>query len=84
MIVRDSDLLGHGDPADAALANGLLGLARAFAIEGRREQWVVNVLAVEEGAEDASHSWVERLSDPQGVAGALIRVGDLHLGRVPL
>jgi len=85
VIVRDSDLLGHGDPADAALANGLLGLVRAFATEGVREGWVVNILAVDEGADDATRrGWVERLSDPQGVVGALIRVGPLHLGRVPV
>ncbi|MBV9337061.1 MAG: hypothetical protein JO262_18745 [Solirubrobacterales bacterium] len=85
VIVRDRDLLGHGDPADAALANGLLGLVRAFATEGLREHWVVNMLAIEEGAEDAARrGWVERLSDPQGVVGALVRVGPLHLGRVPV
>ena len=83
VIVRDSDLLGHGEPADAALANGLLGLVRAFATERRREQWVVNMLAVEEGTDAAARrAWVERLADPQGIVGALIRVGPTHLGRV--
>ena len=47
VIVRDCDLLGHGGAADAALANGLLGLVRALATEGLREQWVVNMLAIE-------------------------------------
>ncbi|MBV9464806.1 MAG: hypothetical protein JO206_12025 [Solirubrobacterales bacterium] len=86
VIVRDADLLGHGDPADAALANGLLGLVRALATEGAREQWIVNALAVdgEETDEAAQDVWVQRLSEPVGVTGVLIRLGDLHLGRVPV
>jgi hypothetical protein len=42
-VVRDADLLGHCEPADAAFANGLVGLVRALATEGIREGWTVNV-----------------------------------------
>lgn len=81
VIVRDADVLGHGEPADAALANALVGLVRAFATEGGRDGWRVNALSVPDGDERAA--WVDRLADPQGVSGAIVRLGDLHLGRVP-
>jgi NAD(P)-dependent dehydrogenase (short-subunit alcohol dehydrogenase family) len=84
-IVRDSDLLGHGEPADAALANAVLGLVRTLAIEGVREGWTVNALAVGDGvSEQQLATWIRRLGEGQAVGGALVRLGDLHLGRVPL
>jgi hypothetical protein len=39
-VVRDADLLGCGEPADAAFADGLVGLVRILATEGIREAWI--------------------------------------------
>ena len=84
-VVRDADLLGHGEPADAALANALVGLMRAFATEGVRDGWTVNALAVVDDIGDlARAAWIERLAQSDGARGALVRLGDLHLGRVPV
>jgi hypothetical protein len=85
VIIRESDLLGHGDAADAALANALLGLVRALATEGLREGWVVNALSIPDDlAEAVRRAWIDRLSEPQGISGAVIRLGELHLGRAPV
>ena len=85
VVVHDSDLLGQGEVADAALANALVGLVRALATEGTSDGWQVNALAVsDEIGDDARRAWIGRLTDPQGATGALVRLGDLHLGRVPV
>jgi hypothetical protein len=85
VVVRDEDLLGHREPADAALANALVGLVRALATEGVREGWTLNALALADGTTDAERSaWIDRLAGGDGARGALIRLGDLHLGRVPV
>jgi len=84
-VVRDADLLGQGEPADAALANALVGLVRALATEGVREGWTLNALAVRDDAPAQERAvWIERLGDGQGAGGALVRLGELHLGRVPV
>jgi NAD(P)-dependent dehydrogenase (short-subunit alcohol dehydrogenase family) len=84
-VVRDGDLLGHGEAADAAFANALVGLVRALATEGAREGWTVNALAVpDEMRADQRDAWIARLARGEGAGGALLRLGDLQLGRVPL
>jgi hypothetical protein len=84
VIVRDADVLGHGDPAGAALANALVGLVRALATEGTRDGWTVNALAVPDELDpDALSVWIDRLAHANGLTGGLVRLGDLHLGRVP-
>jgi NAD(P)-dependent dehydrogenase (short-subunit alcohol dehydrogenase family) len=84
-VVRDGDLLGHGEPADAALANAVLGLVRTLAVEGVREGWTVNALAVGEGvSEQQRATWTRRLGEGEAAGGALLRLGELHLGRVPV
>jgi hypothetical protein len=83
-VVRDADVLGHGEPAEAALANALVGLVRALATEGARDRWTVNALAVPARLDpDALSVWIDRLADPNGMTGGLVRLGELHLGRVP-
>ena len=81
VVLRDVDIAGRGDPAAAAYAHALLGLVRALAIEGARDGWVINAVSI---ADDApAHAWVERLGQPEGLSGALLRLGDGHLGRIP-
>jgi NAD(P)-dependent dehydrogenase (short-subunit alcohol dehydrogenase family) len=82
-VIRESDVLGHGDPADAALATALVGMVRTLATEGTREGWTVNVLSIPDDLpSDALDEWVARLAAPHGMTGGLVRLGDLHLGRV--
>lgn len=84
VVVADKDLLGHGDPVAAALAGALVGLVRALATEAHREDWQINALSVTDGsAPELRDEWIRRLSDPVGLTGELIRLGRLHLGRVP-
>ncbi len=83
VVVRDGDLLGHGAAADAALAGGLVGMARALAIEGTRDAWQINVLSLSPAVtEPDRETWVRRLSEPAGASGELFRLGELHLGKV--
>jgi NAD(P)-dependent dehydrogenase (short-subunit alcohol dehydrogenase family) len=80
VVLDDRDLLGQGTVADAALATGLLGLARAFALEGARPGWRVNALA-HRGAEGEVEDHLDQLAG-SALSGQLIRVGTEHLGRV--
>ncbi len=82
ILVDDADLLGQGDVADAALATGLLGLARSFALEGAKRGWKVNTVShrgaeQEQAAADAA-AWLAA----SGLSGQLVRAGTDHLGRV--
>ena len=64
------------------VATGLLSAARTAAIEGSRKGWSVNVLAVDDNTgDDQIETWVERLLDPDGVSGELVRIGHSHLGK---
>jgi hypothetical protein len=83
VVVRERDLLGHGDEFDAALAHGLIGLVRALSIEGAKPGWTVNALALADDTGAAERTtWVERLADPAGATGAVVRLGAAHLGKV--
>lgn len=44
VVLDDRDLLGQGVIADAAVASGMLGLVRAFALEGAGNGWTVNAV----------------------------------------
>lgn len=78
ILLNDADLLGQGTPADAAIANGLLGMARAVALEGVREGWRINVVSTRDGdTTDVVYCLVEA-----GVSGQLVRLGSDHLGRL--
>jgi NAD(P)-dependent dehydrogenase (short-subunit alcohol dehydrogenase family) len=45
VVLAAGDLLGQGDPLDAAAATGLLGMVRTLAIEGAKPGWRINVVA---------------------------------------
>lgn len=85
LVVAEDDLLGHGDPADAAAATAVVGLVRALATEGRRDGWRINALSVPLAEMDRDwYGWACSVNNPGFVNGALVRLGTLHLGRVPL
>jgi NAD(P)-dependent dehydrogenase (short-subunit alcohol dehydrogenase family) len=81
VVLSDTHVAAHGEPADAALAHALLGLVRSLATEGARAGWVINALSVADGIDP--EPWIERLGDPGELRGGLIRLGDGHLGRIP-
>jgi NAD(P)-dependent dehydrogenase (short-subunit alcohol dehydrogenase family) len=75
---------GQGDVASAALAHGLLGLVRAFALEGRKHGWRVSAISSTADTNAAERvAWTERLADSEEATGTLLRLGGQHLGRVP-
>jgi NAD(P)-dependent dehydrogenase (short-subunit alcohol dehydrogenase family) len=78
LVLDDRDLLGQGALADAALATGLLGLSRAFALEGARAGWRVNALS---HRDEEVGDLAEQLA-ASGLSGQLIRAGSEHLGKV--
>ncbi|MCW3028623.1 MAG: hypothetical protein JWN81_1834 [Solirubrobacterales bacterium] len=80
VVLDDRDLLGQGTVADAALATGLLGLVRAFALEGARPGWRVNALT-HRGEEGDVEDHLDQLAG-SALTGQLLRVGTEHLGRV--
>jgi hypothetical protein len=82
VVLDDRDLLGQGSVVDAGVAAGLLGLVRAFALEGAKPGWKVNVVT-QRGEEDAQAA--QEAADwlaASGLSGQLIRIGTDHLGRV--
>jgi hypothetical protein len=83
LSLDEVDVQGVGEPASAALAHGLLGLARALAIEGRKPGWQVAVLSSPIDVDPAERlRWIEQLAVPGAASGALVRLGDGHLGKV--
>jgi hypothetical protein len=85
LLIDDGALAGDASPAGSALAAGAAGLARALALEGAEQRWWINVLSAPATAsrEDVE-AWVERLGDPHGASGAVLRLGTRHQGRNPL
>lgn len=80
VVVRDDDLLGQRTPEAAALANGLLGMVRALALEGASRGWQVNAVSHrDDGPLEATVEW---LAAGPGLSGQLVRVTTDHLGRV--
>lgn len=81
-VVDNDDLLGRRGPGRAMVATGLLSAARTAALEGVKDGWTVNVIAVDEGA-DAAHVevWAGHLERSPGVTGELLRIGPGHLGK---
>jgi hypothetical protein len=82
LLLDDRDLLGQGAVGDAGVATGMLGLARALALEGAKPGWRVNVVSHrggdDAGAVEDAVAWV----GGSELSGQLIRVGTDHLGRV--
>jgi hypothetical protein len=84
VALDERDVQGVGEPAAAALAHGLLGLARALAIEGRKDGRRIAVLSAPSDVDPAERArWIEHLAASGTASGALVRLGGGHLGRVP-
>jgi hypothetical protein len=82
-VVLDArDLLGQGEPLDAAVATGLLGMVRTLGIEGVKPGWSINVVAGAEGDEEAVEETVAMLAGTSAVTGQLLQVGGANLGKV--
>jgi NAD(P)-dependent dehydrogenase (short-subunit alcohol dehydrogenase family) len=80
----EDDVQGIGGVAHAALAHGLLGLARALAVEGQKAGWQVNALSSTAATPPEERlRWIEHLALPGAANGELVRLGASHLGRVP-
>lgn len=83
VVLDEADLLGHGRPIDAAVAHGLVGLVRAFAVEGVKPGWHINAVSVPEREPDAAVA-DESLPSLEHASGVVLRLGFSHLGRVGL
>jgi hypothetical protein len=83
VLLEDRDLLGQGDVDAAAVANGVLGLVRALAMEGARDGWVINAVTHRDG-QGPVQATVAALANVGGLSGQLLRVGSAQLGKVPL
>jgi hypothetical protein len=83
VVVLDAgDLLGQGDPLDAAVATGLLGMVRTLGIEGRKPGWRINVVAGVRGEEAAVEETIADLA-ASSLTGQLLNLGGAELGKVP-
>jgi len=81
VVLEDRDLLGQGHPADAAVATALLGIVRAFALEGARDGWRVNAVA-RRGEDAPVDDAIGGVLAVPTLSGQLIRLGTEHLGKV--
>jgi hypothetical protein len=80
MLVVAADLLGHRSIELAAYVGGLVGIARAVAFEGVREQWQCNVVAVPDPATLTDDEvWA---NVPANATGQIITLGTQLLGKV--
>jgi NAD(P)-dependent dehydrogenase (short-subunit alcohol dehydrogenase family) len=82
VVLAARDLMGQGDPLDAAVATGLLGMVRTFGIEGAKPGWRVNAVAGGED-DDAVDATVAMLASAEHVTGQLLSVGGANLGKLP-
>jgi hypothetical protein len=78
-VLSQEDLLGQRGVPGAILANALLSGMRTLAAEGHK----ANAIAVGTDAdpEDVRH-WVAQLEAGRGVAGELVRVHAVHVGKI--
>jgi hypothetical protein len=83
VVLAARDLMGQGDPLDAAVATGLLGMVRTFGIEGAKPGWRVNALAGGEDDDAAVEATVAMLAGAEHVTGQLLSVGGANLGKLP-
>jgi hypothetical protein len=74
-------LLGQGSPEDAAVACGMLGLARALAFEGGSKGWRVNVVAVDPG-EEPDEQLLALAATVPGLTGQVLNVSSGAVGKV--
>ncbi len=81
-VVHHDALLGRRGAGNAMVASGLLSAARTAALEGVRKGWTTNVIAYDDDADPKDvEKWAERMLEPRGVAGELIRIGSTHIGK---
>lgn len=83
VVVSDADLLGQGDPCDAAVAAALLGMVRTVAIEGAKQGFRVNCVTHRDGASSVAAT-AEGIAAIEGLSGQLVRPGVKHLGKAPV
>ncbi|HEX3359445.1 MAG TPA: hypothetical protein VHS74_00500 [Solirubrobacterales bacterium] len=83
VVLAARDLMGQGDPLDAAVATGLLGMVRTFGIEGAKPGWRVNAVAGGEDDAAAVDATVAMLARAEHVTGQLLSVGGANLGKLP-
>jgi NAD(P)-dependent dehydrogenase (short-subunit alcohol dehydrogenase family) len=83
VVLAARDLMGQGDPLDAAVATGLLGMVRTFGIEGAKPGWRVNAVAGGEDDAAAVDATVATLAAAEHVTGQLLSVGGANLGKLP-
>ena len=82
-VVQNDDLLGRRGPGKAMLAAGLLSAARTAALEGVRDGWTANVIAVSNDVDaDRVADWANRLVESPDVTGEVLRIGPDHIGKV--
>lgn len=81
VVVDGGDLLGQGGIADAAVATGLLGMVRTFAIEGVKPGWRVNLVAGR-GADDEVVDGAVELLAGSPLSGQVLQAGVAHVGKV--
>jgi len=81
-VVHNDDLLGRRGAGKAMLATGLLSAARTAALEGVRDGWTANVIAVSNGVDpDHVSNWADRLMESSDVTGEVLRIGPDHIGK---
>jgi hypothetical protein len=81
-VVHNDDLLGRRGAGKAMLATGLLSAARTAALEGVKDGWTANVIAVsiEVDREQVAH-WAGQLIESADVTGEVLRIGPDHIGK---
>lgn len=80
LCVDGPALLGQSSVEDAAVATGLVGLARAVGLEGAAKGWQVAAVAVDPGAEPDAE--LVRLATLPGLCGQVINASAGALGKV--
>jgi hypothetical protein len=82
LCVDGPALLGQTSLEDAAVATGLVGLARAVGFEGASKGWAVTVLAVDPGVDPDPE--LVRLAATPALTGQVLNLSRGALGKVVL
>lgn len=81
-VVAGEDLLGQRGAGAAMIACGLLSAARTAAFEGAKPGFTANTVAPEADADATDTAgWIQRMLDPRGSTGELVRLGPAHIGK---
>ncbi len=81
-VVHNDDLLGRRGAGKAMLATGLLSAARTAALEGVKDGWTANVIAVSNGVDpEQVADWAGQLIESADVTGEVLRIGPDHIGK---